>query len=263
VSAPTDPKTSDVRVPEDLDELRTLVNSQVWHHQIDLGHGIVTPGRDRSARKLQALELPALQGKSVLDVGAWDGYFSFAAERLGAARVVALDSVIWHNVSKFPFELARKTLGSSVEDIELEVLEISPETVGQFDVVLFMGVLYHMRDPLAALEAVASVTKELLVVETLVDMTFSPRPAAAFYPGTYLGGDHSNWWGPNAAAVVGMIAEFGFSDVRIVNKPSPLKHLYTTGRNLAIVAHSRLSRSTNNLPLGFATTDRLVIHARR
>ncbi len=263
MSAPADSITQDVPVPEDPDELRALVNSQVWHHQIDLGHGIVTPGRDRSARKLQALELPPLTGKSVLDIGAWDGYFSFAAERLGAARVVALDSVIWHNVSKFPFELARKALGSKVEDVELEVLEISPETVGEFDIVLFMGVLYHMRDPMAALEAVASVTKELLVVETLVDMTFSRRAAAAFYPGTYFGGDHSNWWGPNAAAAVGMISEFGFSEVRIVKRPSLLRHLYTTGRNLAIVAHSRLSRTTNNLPLGFTTTDRLVIHARR
>ncbi|HTC73335.1 MAG TPA: DUF1698 domain-containing protein [Solirubrobacteraceae bacterium] len=263
MSASVDPKPSDVSLPEDARELRALVDSYTWHHQIDLGRGIVTPGQDRSARKLEALQLPALTGKSVLDVGAWDGYFSFAAERLGAARVVALDSVIWHNVSKVPFELARKALASNVEDVELEVLDISPDVVGQFDVVFFMGVLYHMRDPMAALEAVASVTENLLVLETLVDMTFTRRPAAAFYPGMYFGGDHSNWWGPNAAAVVGMVAEFGFKDVRIINKPSPLTHLYTTARNLAIVAQSRLSRSKGNLPLAYATTDRLIIHARR
>jgi tRNA (mo5U34)-methyltransferase len=260
------PTTADsqpeVHVPENLDELRTLVNSYMWHHQIDLGQGLVTPGRDRSARKLEMLELPPLGGKTVLDVGAWDGYFSFAAERLGASRVVALDSVIWHNVSKFPFELARKALGSSVEDVELEVLDICPDAVGMFDVVLFMGVLYHMRDPMAALEAVASVTKELLVVETMIDMTFTRRPAAAFYPGTYFGGDHSNWWGPNAAAAVEMIKEFGFTDIRIVKRPNVFRHLYTTARNLGIVAYSRLT-SMGNLPLGYATTDRLVIHARR
>ncbi|HEY7932659.1 MAG TPA: DUF1698 domain-containing protein [Solirubrobacteraceae bacterium] len=260
MNAPADPHASDIHVAE---ELRALVNSYSWHHQIDLGHGIVTPGRDKSASKLAALELPPLTGKSVLDIGAWDGYFSFAAERLGAARVVALDSVIWHNVSKAPFELARKQLGSKVEDIELEVLEISPDTVGMFDVVLFMGVLYHMRDPMAALEAVASVTKELLVLETLTDMNFSPRKAVAFYPGTYFGGDHSNWWGPNAAAAVGMISEFGFKEIRIIKKPSPLKRLYTTARNLALLVHSRLPRSISKLPPGFLATDRLVIHARR
>ena len=252
-----------VELPEDPRELRALIDSYSWHHQIDLGDGITTPGRDKSARKLEALELPPLAGKSVLDIGAWDGYFSFAAERLGAERVVALDSVIWHNVSKFPFELARKKLSSRVEDVELEVLEISPETVGEFDVVLFLGVLYHMRDPMAALEAVASVTKDLLVVETLVDMTFSRRRAAAFYPGTYLGGDHSNWWGPNAAALVGMVGEFGFKEVKIIRKPNPLRRLYTTARNVGIVAHSRLSPRTNPLPLGYVQMDRLIVHARR
>lgn len=263
MSTSADPKPSEVSLPDDPRELRALVDSYMWHHQIDIGRGIVTPGHDQSARKLEALQLPSLQDKSVLDVGAWDGYFSFAAERLGAARVVALDSVIWHNVSKVPFELARKALDSNVEDVELEVLDISPESVGQFDIVLFMGVLYHMRDPMAALEAVASVTKDLLVVETLVDMTFTRRPAAAFYPGMYFGGDHSNWWGPNAAAVVGMIAEFGFKEMRVINKPSLPTHLYRTARNVAIVAQSRLSRSKGNLPLGYLTTDRLIIHARR
>jgi len=263
MSAPADPRGSEIHVPEDPEELRKLLAQYAWHHQIDLGGGIVTPGRDKSARKLAGLELPPLGGKSVLDIGAWDGYFSFAAERLGAERVVALDSVIWHNVSKFPFELARAKLGSKVEDVELEVLEISPETVGTFDIVLFLGVLYHMRDPMAALEAVCSVTEELLVIETLSDMNFSPRASVAFYEGTYLGGDYSNWWAPNARAALGMVREFGFKEVRIIRKPSPLKRLYTVARNIGIVIHSRLSRSVGNLPLGYIEMDRLVIHARR
>jgi tRNA (mo5U34)-methyltransferase len=252
-----------VPIPQDPAELRALVGSYMWHHQIELGNGLVTPGRDRSAEKLAALELPRLAGKSVLDIGAWDGYFSFAAERLGASRVVALDSVIWRNVSKAPFEIARGVLGSEVEDIEMEVLDIGPDAIGEFDVVLFLGVLYHMRDPMAALEAVASVTKEVLVLETLVDLTFTRRPAAAFYPGSYFNGDHSNWWGPNPAAVVAMVREFGFRDVRITRKAGAAKHLYRTARNLGIVAHSRMSKARTNLPLGYLTTDRLVLQARR
>ncbi|MGA8352823.1 MAG: DUF1698 domain-containing protein [Solirubrobacteraceae bacterium] len=257
------PKTSDISIPDDPDEIRVLINKYSWHHQIDLGDGLVTPGRDKSARKLAGLDLPPLAGKSVLDIGAWDGYFSFAAERLGARRVVALDSVIWHNVSKDPFEIARKCLRSNVEDIELEVLEISPETVGTFDVVFFLGVLYHMRDPMAALEAVASVTKDLLVLETFTDMIWSPRKAVAFYPGTYLGGDHSNWWGPNPAAVVAMVEEFGFKEVRIIQKPTMRRRLYMTARNIASIIYSRRPGSPSRLPLGFVATDRVVIHARR
>ncbi|MFZ2051689.1 MAG: DUF1698 domain-containing protein [Solirubrobacteraceae bacterium] len=257
------PKTSGISIPDDPDDIRVLINKYSWHHQIDLGDGLVTPGRDKSARKLAGLDLPPLAGKSVLDIGAWDGYFSFAAERLGARRVVALDSVIWHNVSKDPFEIARKCLRSNVEDIELEVLEISPETVGTFDVVFFLGVLYHMRDPMAALEAVASVTKDLLVLETFTDMIWSPRKAVAFYPGTYLGGDHSNWWGPNPAAVVAMVEEFGFKEVRIIQKPTMRRRLYMTARNIASIIYSRRPGSPSRLPLGFVATDRVVIHARR
>jgi tRNA (mo5U34)-methyltransferase len=189
-----------------------------WWHQLELPGGYVTPGPDVSADKLEQLRLPSFAGKTVLDIGAWDGYFSFAAERLGASRVLAADSWAWQRPrGKEGFEFARRALGSSVEDIEIEVLDISPETVGQFDVVLFLGVLYHMRHPLLALERVASVTQELLVMETLVDLTFLRTPAAAFYPWSMLR-DHSNWWGPNRPAVEGMLRTVGFE--RVVSYPS-------------------------------------------
>ena len=113
--------------------------------------------------RLPLLGLPEdLSGLTVLDVGAWDGFFSFECERRGAERVVAADWFAWHEAargSKESFELAREALGSSVEDVEIRVEELSPERVGTFDLVLFAGVLYHVRDPLRALEAVASVTK--------------------------------------------------------------------------------------------------------
>ena len=73
--------------------LRARVGELKWHHSIDLGQRIVTPGQDNSPRKLARLNLPrSLEGKTVLDVGAWDGYFSFEAERRGAKRVLATDS---------------------------------------------------------------------------------------------------------------------------------------------------------------------------
>ncbi|MCU1460938.1 MAG: hypothetical protein JWO37_1013 [Acidimicrobiales bacterium] len=72
------------------DELRQVAESIKWYHQIDLGQGVVTDGYD-TRRRLQELKLPDLHGKSVLDIGAWDGAYSFAAERLGASRVLATD----------------------------------------------------------------------------------------------------------------------------------------------------------------------------
>src|SRR5213592_2162762 len=153
------------------DQLKSKVEALRWYHTIDLGRGIVTNGIDNTPLRLARLDLPSsFAGKSVLDVGAWDGFFSFEAERRGAARVVALDTFSWQargsGTGKAGFELARRALGSSVEDVEVEVLDIAPETVGgTFDVVLFLGVLYHLRHPFLAIEKLRSVTNELLILE--------------------------------------------------------------------------------------------------
>src|SRR5438067_203919 len=74
------------------ENLRKEVAQITWFHRIDLGHGIITPGPDDSPAKLKGLRLPVnLQGISVLDVGAWDGFFSFEAERRSASRILATD----------------------------------------------------------------------------------------------------------------------------------------------------------------------------
>src|SRR3954470_2055238 len=206
-------------------ELRAEAERVRWFHSIELAPGYVTPGRADTRAQIARLHLPDLRGKTVLDVGAWDGFFSFEAERRGAARVVALDTFSWQargaGTGKAGFELARRALGSSVEDVEVEVLDISPETVGGvFDVVLFLGVLYHLKHPFLALERLRSVTDELLILETHVDLIGMRRPAAAFYPGTELEDDWTNWWGPNPAAVSGMLEAAGFSEVGRVHPSS-------------------------------------------
>lgn len=165
-----------------------------------------------------------LTGSSVLDIGAWDGFFSFAAERRGAQRVLATDSFCWDGGgwgTKAGFDLARRALNSKVEDKRIEVIDLSPDTVGVFDVVLFLGVLYHMKHPLLALERVASVTRTQLIMQTQVDMLAVARPAMAFYPGTELNGDPTNWVGPNPAAVVAMLQLVGFTRVEILSKSFP------------------------------------------
>src|SRR5215813_9558515 len=106
------------------------INSINWFHTIDLGNGIVTPGTDNSPKKLQRLCIPRdLTGKTFLDVGACDGFFSFEAERRGASRVLAVDSYVWEGKSplgsKAGFLTARRLLNSRVEDMHLEVLDIS------------------------------------------------------------------------------------------------------------------------------------------
>jgi tRNA (mo5U34)-methyltransferase len=104
--------------------------------------------------------------------------------------------------------------------MNIDIFELSPERVGAFDIVLLLGVLYHLRDPLLALDHVASVTKELLIVETEADMLYARRPAAAFYPRDELHKDPTNWWGPNPAALRGMLKSVGFGHVQLVTRRS-------------------------------------------
>jgi len=205
-------------------DLRARVAALPWYHQIDLAPGVRTPGVNDPSESLPRLGLPAdLSGKTVLDIGAWDGAWSFEAERRGAQRVLATDSYSWTGAgwgTKAAFELAREALGSAVEDQTIDVFDLSPETVGMFDVVLFLGVLYHVKDPMGALEHVASVTAGRAIIETEVDLMLLRRPAAAFYPSTELNADPTNWWGLNPPAVAAGLRLAGFSRVDLVWKRS-------------------------------------------
>ena len=157
-----------------------------WWHKIDLGNGMITPGIDESAERLRIMRMPDdLSGMTVLDIGAWDGFFSFEAERRGARRVLATDSFAWNGTgwgTKAGFDLARGVLGSKVEERVIDVFDISPERIGIFDVVLFLGALYHVRHPLLALERVFSVTGKQLILETHVNLLHTRQPALPFYP---------------------------------------------------------------------------------
>ncbi len=213
-----------------VNELKREVAATTWWHTIDLGQGIITPGSDDSVYKLRNLGIPNnLQGTTVLDIGASDGFFSFEAERRGARRVLAADvwsGECWGMQAKRGFDIARRVLNSKVEGMEINVLDISPEKVGISDLVLFLGVLYHMRHPLLALERVFSVTGRQLILETHIERLGGSRPVTVFYPGSELNHDPTNWWGPNAAAVEAMLKTVGFSRVEKFREYPPR---YNTG----------------------------------
>ncbi len=214
-------------------------------HAVELAAGTVSPrvrpiaaGSPRSmiAAKLDMGCLPeSLSGKTVLDVGAWDGFYSFEAERRGARRVLATDWYVWHqpHFGKQGFLTARRLLGSRVEDLDVDVPDVSPETVGVFDVVLFLGVLYHLSDPQAALARMAAVTGELCIIETEVIRVAGLDEVSLmrFLPDSKLGIDPTNHWGPNVRCVERMCLRAGFRRVELVRPPR-----FPWPRSLALAA---------------------------
>jgi len=247
----------------DIEELRARVaDVPFWWHSIDLGDGVVTPGvktSDWLSAELAQLELGDLRGKSVLDVGAYDGYYSFAAERMGAERVVALDRWVWSvdlpalaryreeqiasgepvepvetlsqiwRPDELPgrraFDLAHEALGSRVEVVVGDLLDEHIIDLGSFDVVLYLGVLYHVRHPLLALERLATVTRDVAIIETQANSfrASERHPLCRFYEGDELNHDPSNWWTFNEAALLSMCRAAGFGSVEMLHAPASWK----------------------------------------
>lgn len=158
-----------------------------------------------------------LKDKTVLDIGAFDGFFSFKAEMAGASDVLATDKFIWFEAPdwsgcKEHFNLVRDTLGSKVRERVIDPSNINPVSVGEFDVVFLLGVIYHRVDFYQVFENAASVCKETLVVSTHVDLNVDQtRPAFVFYPNDEFFDDPTNWFVPNPLAVTALFDKFGFN----------------------------------------------------
>src|ERR1700722_464511 len=160
---------------------------------------------DGLRRRIGLFPIPEdLSGKRVLDIGAWDGWFTFEMERRGA-EVMAVDCVESAN-----FQYLRRELKSKVDYRILDMYDLTPEKLGRFDIVLFLGVLYHLKHPLLGLEKVCALTKGMAAVQTFVSPD-TGSPAMEFFEMTELGGQFDNWVAPNVACVLAMCRTAGFA----------------------------------------------------
>jgi tRNA (mo5U34)-methyltransferase len=209
----------------DIGPTKEEIDRVKWFHTIEFPNGVVTPG-GKSAKNLATEASIAFKysitGKTVLDVGAWNGYFTLQAVKRGASRVKAVDAPTWLSTTsrgKESFDLVTKYFSLDVDTDTIQVENITPENTGVHDVVLFLGVLYHLKWPLFGLHNIARVCREHLVLETHIDAMTIDRPAMIFYPGAELNNDRSNWWGPNVACVEAMLKTVGFADVETIRNP--------------------------------------------
>ena len=219
-----------------------------WYHRIALPDGVITPGWAPLAP--ERYQIPKdLSGQRVLDVGAWDGYWTFEALARGAKEVHAIDDFSdslgeERSVSRQKwktFDLCRSALGYSEEQCrrtEMSIYNVSPESIGIFDVVFFFGTLYHLRHPLLALDRLASVCAESIFVESALCAAFSPyrglgrgydqrQMVMEFYPDKQLGDNPTNWWAPTLDCLGHLVRASGFKDVKcwkLTNAPEKIPH---------------------------------------
>ena len=192
--------------------LKKIGTRAYWWHRIEVAPGIITPGRkDTLAELEQRIGLPErLDGKTVLDVGAAEGFYTFECERRGA-QVTAIDRL---NAEDSGFGLVRELIGSRAKHAHCSVYNLDPAQMGQFDLVLCLGVIYHLRYPLLALDVLHSICKDRMILESQIcDRYFIKRdhtvttlgklsrelaqsPLAQFYPSDELNDDITNWWAP-------------------------------------------------------------------
>jgi tRNA (mo5U34)-methyltransferase len=158
---------------------------QNWYHTIELGNGLVSRGAYDHRPVVDRYGIPSsLVGKTALDIGTFDGFWAFELERRGADRVTAIDIARIGDFDWLPpvraalgagadrqsnFPLAHAMRGSRVERKICSVYDLSPETVGIFDVVFCGDVLLHLFSPFQALLNIRSVTGEVAIIQTSLD----------------------------------------------------------------------------------------------
>ena len=170
----------------------------------------------------------------VLDIGPWDGFYTFEMERRGA-EVTAIDYVDLDT-----FRALHRVFESRAEYRQMDVYEMDPADLGTFDIVLCLGVLYHLKHPLLGLEKICAVTRGLCILDTFVidgavaPADRSPLPYLEFYERGELGGQLDNWCGPTVAAVEALARSAGFARTEV---------LRVTERAACVAAHRRWKRS--------------------
>jgi len=205
-----------------------------WYHCIEVAPEVVTPGAFDLRPIVDRLPWPDVVGKRCLDVGTYDGFLAFELERRGASEVVAIDIAAheqwdWelHMRALGPqylrkvagpqlgagVRVARRLIGSSIQLEQVNVYDLSPGAVAEFDVVVCGSLLLHLRDPLRALEAIRSVCRGELLCTNHVELSTSifSRRALFRLDGT---GGLTQWWLPNRAGSRQLLRAAGFRILR-------------------------------------------------
>ena len=211
-------------------ELQALVNTKEWYHKIQLRKNVFTNGS--CPINARAYHLPNdLSGKRILDVGSWDGYWCFEALRRGAKQVIAIDNFSdlcgtmkkrkdWEN-----FDICKSVFGytdKQCERIEMDVEQAN--SLGHFDIILFFGVVYHLRHPVYVLDMLSKMCDEIYIESAICDdcsgmvgakgeclKGYKQECIMRYYPaGDLYGGNSTNFFVPTLYCLEKLVQSNGF-----------------------------------------------------
>jgi tRNA (mo5U34)-methyltransferase len=195
---------SQLALQEELD------NRGPWYDHFHFTNGAITNGRSPSATKLASLGLPVELGDiKILDVGAYEGYYSVQMAQRGAL-VTSNDHYIWNvpgDKSRKNFEFIKEITGAKIQTLEAQIWDLP---ASDHQITLFLGVLYHLEDQIGALRKIRETATQMVVLETLVDALDQDGPSLKYYPGSKLNLDPTNQFGANFDTLVGMFQESGY-----------------------------------------------------
>jgi tRNA (mo5U34)-methyltransferase len=202
----------------------------VWFHTFSLGNGIYTPGIARDHRyRIPALTEERFRGRSVLDIGTFDGFYAFLAERLGASRVVAIDNeqyVDWiegrFGVSLPPaagFNAIHELLSSKVDYRRLDAIDVGALEF-HFDVILCFGMLHRVTDPVGVLRVLADQLNpggEVLLETYGSKRDQSSRTLDVYLPDEVYPGDDFVYWGFPVEGLRRLGAIVGLDEIDVID----------------------------------------------
>ena len=222
---------------------RTEITEQVnrlapWFHCIDLGDGLFTKSQSAIGEpvdhprptweNVKACVPSDLTGQTVLDVGCNAGFYSIEMKRRGAARVLGLDAQ--RDLIR-QAEFVREVLGLNIEYERKSVYDLDPFAMGQFDVTLALGLIYHCKHLVLALEKLFLITRRLLVLETAI---YPPEKTPesfeyeeggerpTLHPLAYVENRPEakeavyNWFLPSTAALSALLKNVGFDEIKVL-----------------------------------------------
>jgi tRNA (mo5U34)-methyltransferase len=238
-----------------------LKRLEPWFHWIDLGAGLATKSKSAIGEPVEHPRptwekvkgcLPSdLSGKSVLDVGCNAGFYSLEMKRRGAARVLGIDSQ--RNLIRQAL-FVREVHGLDVDYRRMSVYDLDPHSLGQFDVTLALGLLYHCKHLVLALEKLFIMTRELLILETAI---YPPEKSPGsftygvgglqpmLHPLAYVENAPDakeaiyNWFLPGVEALTALLRNIGFDQVEVFPGTQSDRAVLACGK-LQAYPHSRM-----------------------